>query len=274
MKTLPVAVQVYSVRDQAEKDFKGTMEQLKAMGYDGVELAGLYSYSKEAVKSILNEVGLEPVSAHVPLQDMQADIDSVIETYKYIGCKYIVVPYLMEGNRPGDEAFKQTLKDIIRCGEACTAAEMTLLYHNHDFEFIKLEDGTFALDDLYNKTTPDQLQAEPDTCWIKVAGQDPAAYVRKYAGRVPIVHLKDFFKEGQVGSMYELIGLEAEEDKGSGVFEFRPVGHGMQDFKPILEASIDAHAKWVVVEQDEPSGGHGRLESVKMSRDYLKTLGW
>ena len=68
MKTLPVAVQVYSVRDDAARDFKGTMQKLKDMGYEGVELAGLYDMKPAEVKAILEEVGLVPLSAHVPFQ--------------------------------------------------------------------------------------------------------------------------------------------------------------------------------------------------------------
>ena len=82
MKTLPVAVQVYSVRDDAERDFKGTMQKIKDMGYDGVELAGLYGMKPAEVKAILEEVGLVPLSAHVPFQELEADIEGTVAQYK------------------------------------------------------------------------------------------------------------------------------------------------------------------------------------------------
>jgi sugar phosphate isomerase/epimerase len=273
MKTLPVAVQIYSVRDEAAADFRGTMQKLKTMGYDGVELAGLYSYTREEIKKVLDEVGIPAISAHVPFFEMRADIQKVIETYQYLGCKYIVVPYLMEGERPGDPAYDAVRADIARFGDACAAHGLMLLYHNHDFEFKVMPNGNFALDELYSSTTPSQLQAEPDPCWIKVAGQDPAAYVRKYAGRVPVVHLKDYYKEGAGGKLYDLIGIETQETKAAGYFEFRPLGLGLQDIPPILAASVDAGASWVVVEQDE-TVGRSRLEAVEISRNYLKNLGW
>ncbi|MGI6333354.1 MAG: sugar phosphate isomerase/epimerase family protein [Saccharofermentanales bacterium] len=273
MKKLPVAVQVYSVRDEAEADFAGTMRQLKDMGYDGVELAGLYSYSKEEIKEILSDVGLPAISAHVPFAEMREDIGKVIDTYKYLGCRYVVVPYLMEGQRPGDDAYEAVRADIARFGDAFAAAGLQLLYHNHDFEFKVMPNGQFALDELYAGTTPTQLQAEPDTCWIKVAGQDPAAYVLKYTGRVPIVHLKDFHLEGSGGKLYDLIGIESQETEASGSFEFRPLGLGQQDIPSILDASLKAGAAWVVVEQDE-SVGRSRMEAVEISRKYLKSLGW
>ena len=115
---------------------------------------------------------------------------------------------------------------------------------------------------------------EPDTCWIKVAGQDPKAYIKKYGPRCEIVHLKDFIKEGNPKNLYKLIGIEGKEEaEDTGSFEFRPVGFGQQLWEPILAASIEAGSKWVVVEQDEHYG-LGCLEAARRSREYLSILGW
>ena len=157
--------------------------------------------------------------------------------------------------------------------QVCKAHGIQTLYHNHDFEFMKMPDGRYALDYIYDTIPADLLQTEVDTCWVKVAGEDPAAYVKKYTGRSPVVHLKDFYKAGQPGNMYQLIGTEVEEQESKGFFEFRPVGSGMQDFPPILEAALAAGAQWVVVEQDQ-SNGRTPMEAITMSREYLKTLGW
>ncbi|MBR5119861.1 MAG: sugar phosphate isomerase/epimerase, partial [Clostridia bacterium] len=92
--SFPVAIQVYSVRDAASKDFRGTLEQIKEMGYDGVEFAGLYGYKPEDVRAMCEEIGLVPISAHVPYLDMIKDPEGVIGQYATIGCKYVVVPYL------------------------------------------------------------------------------------------------------------------------------------------------------------------------------------
>lgn len=73
MKTLPVAVQVYSVREDAEKDFAGTMKKIKEIGYDGVELAGLYGLEPAAIKAAIEDAGLVALSAHVPFQELVAD---------------------------------------------------------------------------------------------------------------------------------------------------------------------------------------------------------
>lgn len=276
MSKLPVAVQVYSVRDDAQADFAGTMKKIKAMGYDGVELAGMYGQSAQQIRAILDQLGLVCISAHVPYQEMTTDIDRVVSDYKTMGCEYIAIPYLGEGERPGDAAFAGVIENIRIFGAKCKAAGITLLYHNHDFEFIRLPNGEYGLDDLYTQVSADLLQTEIDTCWVKVAGEDPAQYIRKYAGRCPVVHLKDFYKSGgKADDMYELIGIEKEkqQSENKAVFEFRPVGHGMQDFPSILAASLESGAKWVVVEQDS-SVDCPPIEAIEKSRKYLASLGW
>lgn len=274
MKTLPVAVQVYSVREDAERDFKGTMQMLKEMGYDAVELAGLYGMTAREVRAILDEVGIPAVSAHVPFHELTADLEKTVVDYAEIGVSYIAVPYLEEEDRPGTPKFEENLRQIEKIGKACKEKGIVTLYHNHDFEFVRMPNGEYGLDYIYSHVPAEFLQTELDTCWVKVAGEDPAAYVKKYSGRSPVVHLKDFYKEGKPANMYELIGTEVKKtEETGGVFEFRPVGSGLQAFPAILAASIEAGSKWVVVEQDQ-SIGRTPLEAVKMSRDYLKSLGW
>ncbi|MBQ5874296.1 MAG: sugar phosphate isomerase/epimerase [Alistipes sp.] len=272
-ETLPIGLQLYSVRDAMEKDFKGTLQQVKAMGYDGVEFAGLFNNSPAQVKAWCEEIGLNPISAHVPLADMLADIDKVIADYKAVGCKYIVVPYVTEERRPGGELFMQMVEEIRAIGEKCKAAGLVLLYHNHDFEFKKLESGEFGLDYLYANVPADLLQTELDQCWVKYSGQDPVAYLQKYSGRSPVVHLKDFHKEGeQEGDPYALIGLNEGEKKQNTAFEFRPLGKGVQDIPSIIAASEAAGSKWLIVEQDQPSMGKSPMECVAMSMEYLKSI--
>ncbi len=270
MKDFPVALQLYSVRDAMEADFEGTLKKIKAFGYDGVEFAGLFDKTAKEVKEMCEEIGLTPISAHIPFVDMMDD-PSILETYKEIGCEFVVIPYLTEEYRPGAEKFQEVIKGAKMLGKKANELGMKLCYHNHDFEFVKL-DGEYALDILYKEVPSELLQPEFDTCWVNIGGENPSDYIRKYAGRIEIVHLKDF-----VGSksenMYALIGIDDDADKGEkGDFEFRPVGSGVQDFPAILEASREVGARWVVVEQDEPSLNKTPLECARMSIDYLNSL--
>ncbi len=269
----PTALQLYSVRDDMAADFEGTIRKVKEMGYDGVEFAGLFGKSAKEVKELLWEVGLVPLAAHVPYYDMLEDPVSSLSPYAETGCEYVAVPYLTEECRPGTDGFASTVEGVRKIGEAAKALGLQLLYHNHDFEFIKL-DGKYALDILYDTVPADLLKTELDTCWVNIGGENPASYIEKYAGRAPVVHLKDFYSSGEnKGRLYKLIGIDDdgdEEEESS--FEFRPVGYGMQDFKAILASCEKAGTKWVVVEQDNPSMDKFPLECAEMSMNYLKTL--
>jgi len=267
---LPVALQVYSVRKDASKDLYGTLKKIKAMGYDGIEFAGLYGNAPEKIKAMCEEIGLIPVSAHVPYREMIADPEDVLSDYKTIGCKYVAIPYLVEEDRPGTESFPQVIENAKMLGKVAKEKGMILLYHNHDFEFVKL-DGKYALDMLYEEVPEELLKTELDTCWVNVGGEDPAAYVRKYTGRAPVVHLKDFSGE-KSEDMYELIGIEKKAPARPANFEFRPVGSGVQNFPEILRAAEAAGAEWLVVEQDKPSMGLTALECAAKSLEYLKTI--
>lgn len=266
----PIAVQLYSVRDDMAADFKSTLEKVKAMGYDGVEFAGLFGKSGAEIKEMCKEIGLVPISAHVPFVDMMAD-PSILETYKEIGCEYVVIPYLTEEYRPGNPKFQEVIDGAKILGEKAKELGMKLAYHNHDFEFEKI-DGEYALDILYKEVPADLLQPQLDTCWVNVGGENPANYIRKYAGRIEILHLKDF-AGSKSENMYALIGIDEDEKKDTqGKFEFRPVGSGVQNFPAILQAAKEVNTKWVVVEQDNPSMGLTPMECIKSGIDYLKSL--
>ena len=206
---IPVALQLYSVRGDLEADFLGTLCRVSEMGFDGVEFAGLYGYDPAQIRHWCDSLGLVPVSAHVPLAEMLADVDKVIADYKEIGCEYIVVPYVTEERRPGGELFLQMVDEIRSIGQKAKDAGLVLLYHNHDFEFAKLENGQCGLDYLYENVPADLLQTELDQCWVKYAGYDPVEYLQKYSGRAPVVHLKDFYLQGeQDEDPNDLIGLK------------------------------------------------------------------
>lgn len=270
---LPVALQLYSVRGNLQEDFLGTLCKVSEIGYDGVEFAGLYGYEPAQIKNWCDSLGLVPISAHVPLAEMLDDIDKVIADYKAIGCEYIVVPYVTAERRPGGELFMQMVEEIRAIGQKVKEAGLVLLYHNHDFEFNKLPDGQIGLDYLYENIPADLLQTQLDQCWVKYAGYEPVAYLEKYSGRAPVVHLKDFYVEGkQEGDPYALIGLNEKEKKENTAFEFRPLGKGVQDIPAIIAASKAAGSKWFVVEQDQPSMGKNPLECAQISIEYLKSL--
>lgn len=265
-----IGLQLYTVRDDIDVDFEGALKKVKKMGYDGVEFAGLFGHSANQIKKMCNDIGLVPISAHVPFINMINDPE-LLSVYKEIGCKYIVIPYLTEEYRPGNDKFNEVIEGAKLLGKKANELGMKLCYHNHDFEFKKIN-GEYALDILYKEVSSDLLNTELDTCWVNVGGENPSEYIRKYTGRTEILHLKDF-----VGSksenMYALIGIDENEPKQkTEKFGYRPLGMGLQDFPSILAAAKDAGTQWVIVEQDYPSMGKSPMECAEISINYLKTI--
>ena len=272
METRPIAYQVYSAREEAKVDLLSVLKQLKEMGYDGVEFAGFYGHSAEAVAAMLKETGLTAISSHVPYAQMLEDMDAVIAYHKEIGCKYIAIPHVGPENRPGAPGFATLVANCYKFGKKCKENGIQLLYHNHDFEFAPVS-GMYGLDFLYSAVCPNLLKTEIDTCWVKYAGEDPAAYVRKYAGRAPVLHLKDYIGRKEGGAApYGLIGEKEAEENGNIAFCFKPVGYGCQNIEAIIDAGLEAGTEWFIVEMDA-SPERPALESAKMCIDTLKKIG-
>ena len=251
MEKMPIAAQVYSVREEAGVDFAGTMKQLKSLGYDGVELAGLYGRTPDEIKGWLEEAGLTPIGAHVPFDEFDKDLENTVRAYHSIGCSYVAIPSISEDRRYGGSRYEEFLAAIPVIAAECRKYGMKLLYHNHGFEFEKTADGKTPLDELYASQSPEDLETELDTCWIKVAGKDPLAYLEKYRMRCPLVHIKDFIQDGEV----KLVA----------------VGDGVQDIKAIAEKAQECGAQWLVVEQDSHIFG-SPMENMKKSICCLRSM--
>ena len=266
-----IGLQLYSVRDELQKDFAGTLKAVGAMGYSAVEFAGLYGHAPEEVRELCREAGVIPVSAHVPYMELTTKLKETITAYKDIGCRYIAIPSLPQEYRPGAAGFTKFIESTKIIGAEAARQGIILQYHNHDFEFVKIG-GEYALDIMYSSVGPEVLQTQIDTCWARVGGVDPAEYLKKYAGRTPTVHLKDF-SGSKTENMYALIGEDEDQKKEpEGAFELRPLGKGVQDFPAIIRAAIESGAQWLIVEQDEPSMGYTPLECAEISAEYLRNI--
>lgn len=252
MTKMGIAAQVYSVREEAEKDFAGTMEALKKYGYEGVELAGLYGHRPEEIRDCLKEKGLVAISAHVGLEPFQEDMEGTVRAYETIGCSYIGIPGMSMECHYGGEKFEETCRFIRELAACCRSHGITLMYHNHEFEFRRTEKGTYFLDELFGALDAETLQTEQDTCWVKVGGEDPVAYLEKYKGRCPVVHMKDFIRNG-------------------GEVEQVALGAGEQDNAAIVAKAAECGSKWLVVEQDDHPYGEP-MENMAKSVQYLKGI--
>ncbi len=273
MPDVKIALQLYTVRDQMEKDLAGTLKKVKEIGYDYVEPAGYYGKTAEEFKALLEEAGLTAVSTHFGIENLENDLEGSIAFHKTVGITYIAIPWMDRAKAPGGDKWEETRPKIEKFAKALKEQGMQLLYHNHDFEY-ELVDGRPALDLLF-EAIPD-LWPEFDTCWVKYAGFDPVAYVSEYKGKVPVVHLKDFVGHKSNSPAYALIDKDGKAVGGDSgepkAFAFRPLGQGVQNIPAIIRAGIASGTEYFVVEQDDSYGDS--IAAAKASREYLKSIGY
>lgn len=242
----PLALQLYTVRDYLEKDFLETLKQVKAMGYDFVETAGFAGRTAAEARELMDATGLTPISAHVGYQDTIERPDTVIETARALGVTYVATGVHFEGGGLRDD-WVGAGKALDAAGAALREAGIQLCYHNHAHEFIPL-DGAYAYDLMMDAASPDHLQAQLDAYWLADAGLFPVTVINQYAGRCPMLHIKDM----TAGTPHT----------------FAEVGQGIIEWPPIFEAGKAAGTTWFIVEQD--TCAEDSLESARISADFMR----
>lgn len=251
MPKLPIALQLYTVRDDAAQDFAGTLGKVAEIGYAGVELAGYNGMSVRDLKARLDDLHLFVAGSHIGLDRLETDLKQVVEENLTLGNRYVVVPYLGDDRRQGVDGYKKTAATLNSLGESLQSFGLTLAYHNHDFEFKTLENGQRGEDILLENTDSTLVRAEVDTYWVLKAGSDPVEFIRQHTGRVPLLHLKD-----------------RDTTDGS----FAPLGTGDLPLDELIAAAEEIGTEYLIVEQDvckQPP-----LEAVKVSYDNLKAKGY
>ena len=278
MKKFGIGLQMYSVRDELSKDFEGTVRKVAEMGYEYVEFAGYYgNLSGEELKALLDKYGLKSVSVHQGLEMFVNEGQKAFDFFKAYGVKYIVIPWYDKTKLPGYDTWEETKKLFASVSDMAKANGMSLLYHNHDFEFEKKINGEYVYDIMFRELEG-KLDPEPDVCWLNYGGVNPSEYLKKYGDRINVVHLKDFVcTKWAAGPVYALIDADGNAVKGSQAdngFKFKPVGQGVQKWDEIIAACSEIDADYLIVEQDNFFDGITPFEGVEASRVYLKnTLG-
>ena len=271
---MKVGVQLYSVRDKMEADMRATLQAVKDMGYDYVEFAGYFGKSAQEVRAMLDEIGLTCISVHQTYDVFLDNPEYQVEYLKTIGAKYCAIPWMAPEKHKGAADYEQTVADIAGVAKLLKENGIQMLYHNHDFEFVKVE-GKYKYDWLFDSV--EGIDPEIDTCWVKYAGVEPCEYIKKYSGRINVLHLKDFTcKVLNAGPAYALIDADgnpvesvSKEDNG---FAFRPVGCGLQNFEEILACAKENGTEYVIVEQDQWYDNDS-LDQIRTSRENLRKLG-
>ncbi|MEH7304816.1 sugar phosphate isomerase/epimerase family protein [Neobacillus drentensis] len=249
MARIPIAVQMYTLREESAKDFAGTLKKVAELGFDGVEFAGFGGLTAKEVRVLLDEFGLQAAASHIPLEDLENNLFQVIEDQKIVGSSYVVCPYLMPDRR-SKEDYKALISFLDQAGETCRRQGITLCYHNHDFELERLSNGRTFLEAIFDRTNPNNVKAELDVYWLTKAGEKPVEWMNRYKNRSPLIHLKDMTTDGEQF--------------------FAELGTGGVDIKAVLKTGAENGVEWWVVEQD--MSRRSPFESIEISMNYLKTL--
>ena len=242
-----VALELYTVRDELERDVAGTLRRVAAMGYPAVEGGHYRTIETGEMKALLDETGLQMPAVLFGLPALEADLDAEIDYCRAIGSSYLVLSWVHPAQFAGDvlPALARRLNEF---GLRCRERGLVFGYHNHDHEFAQ-RDGAYLLDHLLDATDPTLVMLELDVYWAAYAGADPAAYLRRRSGRVPLLHLKD---------------MAADRS-------FADVGDGTLDLPGIFTAAEDGGARWYVVENDRPR--IPSLDSARRSLENLRAMG-
>ena len=248
-KLSKIGLQLYTVRRDLEKDFKGTLRKISALGISEVEFAGHFNQPPEQLSRLLKRLKISAPSAHIGTETLRSGLPKAIADAKIIGHKFLVLGYLPAEERKTLDDYKKLAELLNKSGEECRKSGLRFAYHNHDFEFREME-NRIPYDLILAETDARNVEMELDLYWISKAGRDTVAYFEKHPQRFPLVHIKDMDKTPKKS--------------------FTEVGRGAIDFRKIFAKAGRAGIRHYFIEQDETPAAP--LESVKESLNYLRNL--
>lgn len=227
-----IAYQLYSSRNWPLTD---TLDMLEKIGFTAVEGYGALFEDPAATRALLDARGLTMPTAHFAYDLVAEDPARTLEIARALGVQKVIVPFLAPDARPTDKAgWEAFAKRLAEAGKPIRDAGLGYGWHNHDFEFLACDDGTLGIEAI---AAEPEVGLELDLGWIHAAGQDPAAWVRRYADRLLAVHIKDRAPEGE------------NADEGG----WADLGYGEVDYTRIVPALGEADVETWVLEHDNPS---------------------
>ena len=246
--TVPIGLQLYTLREAFAKDFEGTIRQVAEMGFVGIEPWGGLMTDIAAKKKVYDDLGLTVTSVHYQLP-VGEHKNKVLDDVAQLGCTDVILPHISPdyfANEAGVKTVADLLNEANKVGQA---NGLTIHYHNHDFEFQMLN-GRPAIEHLIEQVDP-AVKFELDAYWIQVGGYDPAEFVRKMGNRSPLLHIKDGPADNRESDMTAL---------GTGAIDI-----------PALIAAGGEHTQWVLVELDRCTTD--MMTAVRESYAYLTNNG-
>ncbi|MDC2888359.1 sugar phosphate isomerase/epimerase family protein [Psychrosphaera algicola] len=248
-----ISVQLWSVKNALTNDFKGTLQKLSDMGFEGVEFAGNfgpYAGDAKGLKQFLNSLNLTASGAHVNYDALSnANIDSTLDFYQTLGAKLLIVPWDERAWHPTD--VKEMVAQLNAIQVKVTERNMVFGYHNHDQEFNEFQGETYW--DYIAQNTNNSFLLQLDVGWVNYSKKDAVNFVTKYPNRTLTTHYKVRTKDGQPESVI--------------------LGDDGYDWATLIKTNMAVGGtKWIVVEQEEYPAGLTELDSVKLSKQGLDKI--
>ena len=230
---MEIAAQLYTIRDftQTPEDIRKSLKKIAEMGYKSVQVSGFGPIDINLLKEYLNENGLTVCATHVPFSRLINDTDKLIEEHKILDCKYIGLGAMNGEYRKDKASYDEFISLIKPVAEKIKAAGLKFLYHNHRFEFQRIDGDTTGIEYLAQNIPADTMGFLVDFFWVQAGGGMPIEFIEKYADRLNVVHFKDMTVINDAIEMAE-------------------VGRGNMDYKSIYDACMKAGIEAAAVEQD------------------------
>ncbi len=246
---IPLGLQLYSLREMAKTDFPGVIDAAARIGFEGVEFAGYFDTSAQDLRRMLDNNGLKCCGTHTAMDTLLGDnFQRTVDYNKTIGNKYLIVPWLPEERLNTKAAALKTSAQFNELDEKAREQGMRVGYHNHTFEFQRV-DGIYLFDHFYGNTN-DTVVMQLDVGHALHGGANPAALIRKYPSRAETVHLKEY----------------------SATDETALIGEGDMDWQSLFEAcEAIGGTKWYIVEQERYPVSP--MESVERCMANLRNMG-
>jgi len=235
------------VKDAMEADWKGTLKKAVEFGFTEIEGGSSSAETPQEFLSFCKEIGIKPIAGSVDMGATNEELKKSFEQIKELEQEYVIEYWPWYAGAPFKlEDCKKSAERLNEVGALAKKQGLKFLWHNHDNEFIEMEQGT-PFDYLMDNTDPELVNCEMDIYWVKKGGGDPLETLKKYKGRIPILHVKDMTTGG----------------------DFICPGRGIIDFASIFKEAKKQNIEHYIVERDKEPDGIGCLQS---SGEYLKNL--
>lgn len=242
-----IGVQLYTVRNEMEKDFDGTLKRIAALGFNELEFAGLFNRDPKDVRKTVKKLGMKIVGSHINSDKLKENPESLIAETKALGAKYMVLAWIPAEQRETLNDWKNWITLMNRVGEMSHKKGIQFIYHNHNFEFEPV-DGIVPFDLMLETIDRRYVKFEVDLYWLTLAGRAPEDLFAKYPKGFPLSHVKDMSKTGN---------------------EMVDVGDGKINFAEIFKQSKTSGMRYYFVEHDDTKTP---FESLERSIKYLRSL--